>query len=295
MVNYGSHFEVDGIPVTPVDDAKNWNPYQVIEITARDTSGTVIGRTRATVPTSDEINCGKCHGSTPFLHILATHDEKHRTNLLNSQPVLCAKCHGSPVLGASGPGDAGIYLSEAIHGSHSTRGAGCYDCHPGATTKCNRSLAHDNGGATDGNCEACHGTMQQVADSIASGRIPWVSEPKCVTCHPGVAEVDTGLNLYRNAEGHGGINCAACHGSPHAMVPSRVAADNYQAIQYQGKAFSVGSCGVCHSSSKVLGTSDFLEEHGGSNGRASACNVCHTSINTVNTSRWPHQFQWQAR
>jgi len=293
MVAYGNHFEVNGIPLTPVDDDGIWNPYQVMEITARNGSGDIIAQTKATVPTSDEIHCGKCHGSNPFQDILEKHDDEVGTSLVDNQPVLCGSCHGSPVLGESGKGSAGIYLSEAIHGAHADRGAGCYDCHPGATTQCNRSLAHNDDNGADGNCQACHGTMQQVADSIEAGRIPWESEPRCVDCHTGVADVDTGTTLYRNAEGHGGLNCAACHGSPHAMVPSREEADNYQAIQYQGKALTIGSCGVCHDSSRGGGSSEFLEEHG--SGRPTACNVCHTEVTSDDTSLWPHQYQWIGR
>lgn len=292
MVVYGNHFEVNGIPLTPVDDNGQWNPYQVMEITVKDNKGTVITQTRTTVPTSDEIHCDLCHGNNPFLDILEKHDNKIGTNLVSNQPTLCASCHGSPALGTTGEGAAGIYLSEAIHGAHANRGAGCYDCHPGDKTQCNRSLAHNGDNAADGNCQACHGTMQQVADSIKTGRIPWEDEPRCVDCHNGVAEVDTGTVLYRNAEGHGGLNCAACHGSPHAMIPSREGVDNYQAIQYQGQALSIGSCGVCHNSSRGLGSNEFLEEH---RSNPTACNVCHTQVDSANISLWPHQYQWIGR
>lgn len=293
MVLSGTHFEVDGIPVTPVDDNGVWNPYQVIKITARDSSNNLIAQTQATIPTSDEINCNKCHGTDAFADILSKHDIEHGTSLAANTPVLCADCHGSPALGFNGAGSSGLYLSEAIHGSHASRGASCYDCHPGESTKCSRSLAHSS---TNGNCTSCHGEMSEVAGSISSGnRIPWETEPKCSQCHSaGIAEVDTGTVLYRNAIGHGGMNCAACHGSPHAMVPSREASDNYQAMQYQGAALSLGSCAVCHSSSRGEGLGEFLEEHGGS-GNPSACGVCHTAIETINTNLWPHHFEWTSR
>ncbi len=294
MVAKGDHFQVNGIPLTPIDDSNVWNPYQVIEVTVKDGTGAVVAQTRATVPTSDEINCAKCHGANPFLDVLQKHDANEGTSLVSQQPVLCASCHGSPALGQSGPGSAGKYLSEAIHGFHATRGATCYDCHPGTTTQCNRSLAHT---AADGNCSNtnCHGSMANIAASIANGsKTPWLVEPKCVNCHTGVAEVDTGTTLYRNAKGHGGMYCAGCHGSPHAMVPSREASDNYQALQYQSKAVTIGSCGACHTGSKGLGTGEFLSEHG-SNGRPTACNICHTAITTINTTVWPHQYQWKNR
>jgi len=293
MVMKADHFQVNGIPVTPVNDSQFWNPFQVAIITAKDqTTGAVLATTRTTVPTSDEINCAKCHGTTnPMLDVLQKHDLLSGTTLTASTPVLCAAvCHGSPALGIP-LGSTGKYLSQAIHSFHATKGALCYDCHPGATTSCNRSIKHT---ATDGNCTTCHGDLTTVGGSIATGRVPWGSEPKCVTCHTGVAGVDTGATLYRNNPGHGGIYCAGCHGSPHAMTPSNQASDNYQAIQYQGAAKSLGDCGVCHVTSRGGGT-DFAGEHA-AEGRTSACNVCHTGfLNAGNITNWPHQFQWKAR
>jgi hypothetical protein len=300
----GDHFQVNGIPLTPVNDGNTWNPFQLAEITVKDSaSGTVLAQTRTTVPTSDEINCGKCHGNSSdptvvFNDVLAKHDAHNGTNLLNSKPVMCASCHGSPVLNASSkPGIK--YLSEAIHGFHSSLASppGCYDCHPGTVTKCNRSIRHTS---ADGNCTGCHGTMSNVAATVASGsRVPWANEPKCVTCHntgingTGVAEVDTGTKLYRDATGHGGIYCAGCHGSPHAMTPSSQPSDNYQSLQYQGAAKTIGDCGVCHGTSRG-GGNNFSEEH--ASGTKSACNVCHTGFqNVANTANWPHQFQWKSR
>ncbi len=306
MLAKGDHFQVNGIPVTPVNDGNTWTPYQLAEITVKDSAtGTVLARTRTTVPTSDEINCGKCHGNSSdptvvFNDILAKHDSLSGTHLLNSKPVLCASCHGSPVLGATSAGSSGMYLSQAIHGFHGGLASqpGCYDCHPGAVTKCNRSVSHT---AADGNCTTCHGTLANVAATIAGGsRIPWENEPKCVTCHntgisgTGVAGVDTGAILYRNAPGHGGVYCAGCHGSPHAMTPSSQPSDSYQPLQYQGAAKTIGDCGACHATSRG-GGSDFAGEHG-TGGRLSACNVCHTGFqNAADTTNWPHQFQWKSR
>jgi hypothetical protein len=289
----GDHFVADGLPVVPVDDQNIWNPYQIAEITVKNSGGTTLAQTRTTVPTSDEISCSKCHGVNAFDDILTKHDAHHPTDLVSIKPVLCARCHPSPALGINTGSQ--MYLSEAIHGSHSTRGATCYDCHPGATTKCNRSLAHNNSSATDGNCATCHGTMADVASTITSGRVPWVSEPACKNCHSAsVSGVNTGTVLYRDARGHGTLYCSACHGSPHAMYPSREASDNYQPDQYQGtKIKTIGSCGICHSSSR--GESDlgeFAEVHGGTNpDKEIGCSLCHTSISPT-TSLWPHSFTW---
>ena len=292
MVVKGDHFQVNGMPVVPVDDSLTWSPYQVADITVRDSgTGAVLVQTTSTVPTSDEMNCAKCHGADALLDVLQKHDEEEGTNLAANRPVLCASCHGDPALGQTGPGSSGLYLSRAMHGFHADEGAACYDCHPGATTKCSRSVAHT---ATDGNCTSCHGTLQDLASSIATGgRVPWVNEPQCATCHAGVAEVNTGTTLYRNASGHNGLSCPACHGSPHAMVPTSQASDNAQAVQYQTTIAPIGDCKVCHSTSKGGGISEFTDAHGGT--RATACSVCHTAAPAANASQWPHQFQWKSR
>lgn len=297
MQPVGDHFEAVGIPVTPLQDDWVYDPYQIAEITVRDSAGTIIAQTRATVPVSDQINCAQCHGADPFQDILVKHPQVNGSSLASQAPVLCARCHASPALG-SAPGDrgmAGTYLSEAIHGFHADKAAACYDCHPGITTRCNRSIAHDSG---DGNCQTCHGTMAQMAQQIATNvKVPWVTEPACALCHAATG-VNTGATLYRDSAGHGGVYCAACHQSPHAMVPSREASDNYQALYYQGAALSIGSCGACHRSSRGPAEDEFdefAEAHGSLNPeRKNACHVCHTAV-SANTAAWPHSFTWTAR
>ncbi len=296
----GNTFVAEGIPVVPVDDANNWNPYQAAIITVKDGSGNVIASTKTTIPTSDEINCTRCHEGG-FAGIISDHKEVGETI---SAPVLCASCHGSPALGTFGPGSSGKYLSQAIHGKHAEEGAQCYDCHPGATTKCNRSTRHTT---ANGNCTKCHGSLSTVG---GSGRTPWVTEPKCVTCHAGVAEVDTTgpvppADLYRNSLGHGGMSCSACHGSPHAMIPTdKVGSftnwDTYQSQQYQGYSGivkSIGSCGVCHPSSRGWETEGFAAAHGGPDPKQmNGCYACHTAVpasGAADTDKWPHKFQWK--
>ena len=287
-------FSAEGIPVVPVYDSGVKDPYQQATITVKDAAGKVVATTKTVIPTSDEINCAKCHGTNAFDDILTKHDKAHGTKLMTSKPVLCASCHGSPALGSTTPGSSGKYLSQAIHGYHATKGASCYDCHPGATTKCSRSARHT---AADGNCTTCHGTMANVASTIAAGRTPWVGEPTCVSCHKGVSGIDTGTALYKTSHGHGNLFCSACHGSPHAMVPSLNVKDNYQELQYQGSTRpvkSIGSCGVCHKSSRGDSSiSDFTEKHAGATPQVKmSCHTCHTEV-TTETAKWPHAFQWK--
>lgn len=297
MLLKGTHFEVDGVPLVPINDAGKWDPYQVAEITVRDSSsGTVLASTQAVVPVSDEIGCAKCHGQSvsgkEILSVLGEHDKGSKTTFVpDGVPVLCADCHGSPALGQTGSGSSGMYLSQVVHGFHSTTSAACYDCHPGKTTLFNRSTAHTDAA---GQCTVCHGALSSVASTILSGRVPWLNEPSCMNCHTFVAEVDTGVTLYHNAAGHGNLACAACHGSAHAQVPSNRAVDNSQALQYQGKALALGSCRVCHNSSKGGGLIDIVAAHGGS--EPTSCAVCHTGpIRTNNPYNFPHRFQQRRR
>lgn len=289
MVLYDDHFEAIGIPVVPENDSGIWNPYQVAVITAKDSDGNVLAETKATVPTSDEINCAKCHGNDPFVDIISRHDADNRTDLAGSTPFLCANCHGSPILGMTERGESGHFLSEVVHDFHAYKKAECYDCHPGNKTQCSRSLAHTT---DDGNCTECHGTMAEVSKDIRNGnRTPWRDEPKCATCHNEVKYVDTGDTLYRDARGHGGLSCPACHGSPHAQIPSREASDNFQAITYQSIAVPMGSCRVCHPTSSG-GGSDFEKKHAGkSPDEKTACNICHTEAHNEKP-KWPHQFKF---
>jgi hypothetical protein len=88
--------------------------------------------------------------------------------------------------------------------------------------------------------------MQNVASTIAAGRKPWIDEPKCGTCHGSNYAEETG-KIFKQSKGHGGLFCSSCHGSPHAILPSRVANDNLQNMNLQGHIGTLSDCLVCHS------------------------------------------------
>lgn len=242
-------WEVTGIPITPVSDAGIDDPYPLATLTLR-REGSIAARTQTVVPASWEINCHQCHGDaqTPVeVDVLRDHDRLHGTDLESNQPVLCASCHADPAIGA--PGQAGIStFSGAMHAAHASRmdllpadfGNECYSCHPGQRAQCQRDH-HFSAGVQ---CIQCHGTM---ADVGSPDRTPWVDEPRCADCHsrPGFEFEPPGV-LYRNAFGHGGVACFACHGSPHATTPTVTVRDNLQALRLQGHAGVIDDCSVCH-------------------------------------------------
>ncbi len=239
-----------GIPITPITDSNQLNPYQLSKIDVI-ANGKVSGSTVAVVPVSWEINCNLCH-TTPGISvetdILRKHDRLHNTKLEQAKPVLCASCHADAALGTAGkPGVK--TMSHAMHASHAERmapvaslGNTCYSCHPGFQTNCQRDIHFSKGIF----CKDCHGDMKDVGNT---NRRPWIDEPRCQTCHqknkPDYQFEEPG-KLYKDSHGHMGVHCSACHGSPHAIAPAVTPADNAQAILQQGYAGTINSCKVCH-------------------------------------------------
>ena len=91
--------------------------------------------------------------------------------------MLCAECHASNALGA--PGVTGVSnVSNAMHRHHASLPDitpdvdGCYNCHPGPTTRCLRDVMSQDEGMQ---CQDCHGDMMNVAQNVT----PWLNEPRC--------------------------------------------------------------------------------------------------------------------
>lgn len=249
--NSGNYFKADGIPVTPFQDnnLNTENPYQLFHLIAKNTStNVVLATTDNVIPVSNEIGCVQsgCHNSEQS--ILNGHETVPGFN--TNGPVLCASCHGSAALGTTGDTIEAKKLSFRIHDKHKfitpTNSINtCYKCHPGPNTQCFRDVMNTNFSMT---CQNCHGTMQTVANSIQQGRRPWLDEPSCGAsgCHGSNYSEEPG-KLFRLSKGHGGLFCSSCHGSPHAIVPSRVSNDNLQNLRLQGHIGTLNDCMVCHS------------------------------------------------
>ncbi len=244
----GDHFRAEGIPITPFTDATPTveSPFQKAHLIAKNAQGTPIATSDPVLPVSSEIHCvgSGCHASENS--IINGHENEGGYNP-NQRPILCARCHADPALGTQGIGEAD-YFSYRIHNRHQFIDTqipginGCYKCHPGPATRCLRgTMNHDHGVV----CQDCHGNMATVASSIHQGRVPWVNEPACRTCHTAQYGEPVGT-LYKLAKGHGGVMCSGCHNSTHAEFPSREANDNANMIALQGHAGTLTDCTVCH-------------------------------------------------
>jgi hypothetical protein len=256
-----THFVAEGIPLTEFRDSAPQTPYpyQLATVTVWGVgSGKKLAETVAVAPVSTEMHCDHCHSDgqqegiatgSVEKNILVLHDEEnlgegYTQPLVSQVPVLCADCHASNALGKPGVGDIPS-LSEAMHKTHQERVSqnlsGCYQCHPGPQTQCLREVMSQREGM---DCVDCHGTMADVARET---REPWLEEPRCDSagCHDSGA-YDQHQPLYRMSRGHGGVYCAGCHDSPHAVAPSREHNDHIKFLALQGDAGGLSECTVCH-------------------------------------------------
>lgn len=242
MTSIGDYYMVEGVPLTPYQDADlvNEAPFQLGLIEAND-GNNLITSTQNVVPVSNEIGCvsAGCHSSET--QILNEHEDEGGFDP-NATPILCADCHADNALGM--PGVAGVpSFSEVIHSKHGEETNDCYKCHPGSNTQCLRGVMYEHGMS----CQDCHGSVSNVGHTIEQGREPWLEEPSCgaTNCH-GANYAEEPGKLFRQSVGHGGLYCSACHGEPHAILPSTQANDNVQNIELQGYAGILDDCSVCH-------------------------------------------------
>lgn len=213
--------------------------------------------------------CAQCHYS-PALDLAGSGPQGEQTSV----PFLSYAIHRRH--GETLDGNLPATDREAIIGESGTES--CYNCHPGKQTQCFRGAMADAGFG----CQDCHGGMLAVGGAYAlkngNIRMPWIDLPKCQSCHVGdvmnnangtivrrvaydptdkaatplladnkrFAESDT--TLYRFSSGHGGMDCMACHGSPHAIWPNanENANDNVAAKQIQGYVGTITECSSCH-------------------------------------------------
>jgi hypothetical protein len=252
MDTVGNGFRVIGIPNTPFTDTDlvNEKPFQIFHLSAKLINGTnELAFTDNVIPVSNEIGCVQsgCHSSEQEIK----NEHPDVVGFKQFQPELCARCHASNALGTQGDSIARPF-SYRIHEKHHDMQPPnaielCYKCHPGPNTQCFRDVMRV-GISPPLVCQNCHGTMSAIANSIDNGRRPWLDEPRCgtLTCHGNNYSEQPG-KLYRESKGHGNLYCSACHGSPHAIYPTREVNDNLQSIRLQGHSGAISNCLVCHS------------------------------------------------
>jgi len=266
------HFVAEGVPVVDMNDDGAWDPFPMFTVSVENAAGESLAQTLNVAAASSEMACDLCHVADSMqgsmAAILKAHDENEDTELLSQaeagKPVMCSSCHADPAMGVTQNKDCELSLSAAMHSFHADKWSEakrdlpenqCHACHPGPKTKCLRDVMSQSGLT----CTNCHGGMAEVGEPT---RIAWVNMPSCTSCHtdalgepvtiriknPNGLLTPKAASLYRNSKAHGGggIYCAACHGSPHAVTPTATKRDNLQAIRLQGHEGMIDQCAVCH-------------------------------------------------
>ncbi|QDU65168.1 Ig-like domain-containing protein [Engelhardtia mirabilis] len=245
------------------------------------------GGLQATLAGGTPILCASCHGS----------------NALPGTGVAGI----TPMTQAMHNGHASVMTPDSVTLNEVVKRDACYSCHPGFETQCLRgAMGKAVGDDADFrmSCQSCHGSMELVGDP---DRIGWFEEPNCQQCHSGTAtdnlgEIrfdsvfdamgnvhvptnqtfattpDTpaeGFSLYRFSTGHGGLQCSACHGSPHAIFPTSEANDDIQPTLIQGHGGTINECSSCHAS---LEDNQLVGPHGMHPATASWANGKHGDI-----------------
>lgn len=272
-------------------------------------------------------------------NVLKIHDLKHGSNLLNSQPVLCAGCHYSPALDLAGTGPTGpqigkSWMSVAMHDFHagisqlddgtplydvpaSVGGNGvpaanqqtCYQCHPGANTKCLRGAMTEQV-----TCQNCHGNMKAVGaktpmasygpiDLRASSlnRKAWSDEPRCQSCHTGdainhLAAASNGTTMAADGLRFLSAWNAADPAASPMLASNKRFAENDGHLFRHSKGHGGVACEGCHGSTHAIWPGDATHandnlapsELQGHAGTIAECDTCHKSGSLPMTLNGPH-------
>ena len=316
-------FAADGVPILPIDNSGQLNAYPLMRVSATNpATGEILASLDVVLPVASEADCQNCHAlgevAAPVAspidfvlsddindpnsvlqaakhNILALHDAKHDTNLLDETPVLCAGCHYSAALDFAGTGPAGEQLnndtmSEVMHSHHGqltnpatgerlfpTEGTleeTCYQCHPGKVTKCLRGAM----GGAGIECKDCHGSMLAVG---SDSREPWVDEPRCESCHTGDAVSHLGDGIRLSQAWDGNIDIA----TPRLAVNKRFA-ENDNTLYRNSLGHGDVACEGCHGSTHAIWPNALASANDnlaaiqlqGHTGSIIECSACHTSL-----------------
>ena len=228
-----SLFRASGIPILPVDNMGQTNPFPLLRVTAFDKlTRRALAFADVPLPVSADIGCKTCHATGAAAsqgagwstdsnleiqarkNILRSHDLKHETDLQSSLPVRCNRCHYSRELDFqnSGPNTtqkSHPTLSAAIHRAHAER------------------------------MVAASGSpyFNQVLSKQQTPPLP--KDQACFQCHPGKSQPllrGAMIEGATSALGKNPLICQNCHGN--LLVLGNASRNPWQDEPH---------CGACHS------------------------------------------------
>lgn len=208
-----SMYQATGIPITPYDDNRVKNPYPMVRVAARDTSGQVLAEGHVVLPVSDEMTCVACHASGSQAAAMPSKgwvndprgpEKDYRRNILSRHDdiqvgrakfVSALKTLGYNPAGLLATADGGRpVLCAACHVSNALPGTGLAGI--SALTSATHTL---HASAIDPN------TGLPLGDEK--------NRDACYMCHPGSQTqcLRGVMGNARNPDGSAAIQCQSCH------------------------------------------------------------------------------------
>lgn len=251
MLQYNSslgNWEATAVPTVPYDNTGAFKPYPMVQLTAKNSSGTVLATAQIVLSVSDELRCSTCHASGSDLaakpnagwvndpdpnkdmklNVLRKHDDKHPITSYLSElagmgyhyqstleatarggtPVLCAACHSQNALELSGL--SGINsMTQDMHLLHGTQ------------------INPNTGHSLD-------------SESVNSP----TPDTSCYLCHPGVTtrcERGAMSNMSSTAN-----SCFSCHGNLAGTAGNK---GPYVGLSTRVGWLTLPACQMCHQNS----------------------------------------------
>jgi hypothetical protein len=251
-------YEAYGIPVTPIDDAGQFNAYPMVKVTAKEkATGKVIATSSSVLPVSTEMNCKVCHasdigtdGAKPSggwvtdpgysdeqkwrYNALRKHDEKFATNT-TFQNLMVAKAFKGTTLEYSAANGKPIFC-DACHNSNAL----AYWTFAGDPSASQITTA----------MHKAHSTAKLPGSSKTLDDDP--TRESCYSCHPGKNTL-----CLRGAMGNPTdpltkqhtMECQSCHGSMKVVGTAKMGdlvGGTITNLRDRRPWFDMPTCQTCH-------------------------------------------------
>ena len=213
-------FVATGIPITPYDDQRHKNPYPLMRLVARDTSGTPLATTDIVLPVSDEMDCTTCHASdsNPAARPVAgwVHDQDPQRDMRLNILRLHDDREGATstfrdALAAANYNTAGLFVTATT--DHTS--VLCARCH------LSEALAGSGLPGIEPLTRAIHQRMSYVLDPVTGLPLDaTANRSACYRCHPGSVTrcLRGAMGSAVASNGSLAMQCQNCHGSMHDLA-----------------------------------------------------------------------------
>lgn len=208
-------FEAAGIPITPVDDADQSNPYPLMRLTAKTTGGTVLATTDVVLPVSSEMDCRACHASgsgdaaKPAGGWVNEPDSArdHRLNILRLHD---RHLHTQPYDDALA---ANHYPPEGLEASvraNPPKPVLCAACH---ASEALGSESYEGVGSLTQSMHSEHAAVKSPGTDFTLNDI--ANRSACYQCHPGSETrcLRGAMGAAVAPDGTAAMQCQSCHGT----------------------------------------------------------------------------------